>query len=83
MKKSFMTLKPRKSVEFDLFENVSKEFLISKVKQLRCKPLRTFGKILIVVNETKIMLQWKGSNQKQSASWQHVSRLKASAFCIW
>jgi hypothetical protein len=27
--------------------------------------------------------QWKGSNSKQSARWQHVSRLKASAFYIW
>jgi hypothetical protein len=27
--------------------------------------------------------QWKGSNHKQSARWQHLSRLKASAFCIW
>ncbi len=27
--------------------------------------------------------QWKGSNRKQIARWQHVSRLKASAFCIW
>jgi len=27
--------------------------------------------------------QWKGSDCKQSARWQHVSRLKASAFCIW
>ncbi len=28
-------------------------------------------------------VQWKGSNCKQSARWQHVSRLKASALCIW
>ncbi len=27
--------------------------------------------------------EWKGSNHEQSARWQHVSRLKASAFCIW
>jgi hypothetical protein len=27
--------------------------------------------------------QWKGSNCKQSARWQHASWLKASAFCIW
>jgi len=27
--------------------------------------------------------QWKGSNCKQSARWQHISHLKASAFCIW
>jgi hypothetical protein len=26
--------------------------------------------------------QWEGSNRKQSARWQHVSRLKACAFCI-
>ncbi len=28
-------------------------------------------------------IQWKGSNHKQSARWQHVSRLKASALYIW
>ncbi len=27
-----------------------------------------------------MLTQWKGSNCKQSASWQHVSQLKASAF---
>jgi hypothetical protein len=27
--------------------------------------------------------QWKGSNRKQSARWQQVYRLKATAFCIW
>jgi hypothetical protein len=27
--------------------------------------------------------KWKGSNCKQSARWQHISWLKASAFCIW
>jgi hypothetical protein len=27
--------------------------------------------------------EWKGSNRKQSARWQHVSWLKASAFYIW
>ncbi len=26
------------------------------------------------------LLKWKGSNHIQSARWQHVSRLKASAF---
>jgi len=30
-----------------------------------------------------IMSQWKGSNCKQSARWQHVSQLKARGFCIW
>ncbi len=29
------------------------------------------------------MAQWKGSNCKQSARWQHISWLKASALCIW
>jgi hypothetical protein len=29
------------------------------------------------------LLEWKGSNRKQSARWQHISQLKASAFCIW
>jgi hypothetical protein len=29
------------------------------------------------------LLQWKGSNRKQSTRWQHVSQLKAIAFCIW
>jgi hypothetical protein len=28
-------------------------------------------------------MQSKGSNRKQSARWQHLSRLKAGAFCIW
>jgi hypothetical protein len=27
--------------------------------------------------------QWKIINRKQSASWQHVSQLKASSFCSW
>ncbi len=27
-----------------------------------------------------IYLQWKGINRKQSTRWQHLSRLKASAF---
>ncbi len=27
--------------------------------------------------------KWKGSNRKQSTRWQHLYRLKASAFCIW
>jgi hypothetical protein len=26
------------------------------------------------------LLQWKGINRKQSTRWQHISRLKASAF---
>jgi len=41
-----------------------------------------------VAIESSIMLlecrpKWKGSNHKQSTRWQHVSRLKASAFCTW
>ncbi len=28
-------------------------------------------------------VQWKGSNRKQSARWQHLSWFKASAVCIW
>jgi hypothetical protein len=32
---------------------------------------------------TQVECQWKGSNCKQSARWQHVSQLKANAFCIW
>jgi hypothetical protein len=27
--------------------------------------------------------QWKGSNRKQSITWQHVSQIKATAFYIW
>jgi hypothetical protein len=27
--------------------------------------------------------QWKGSDYKQSARWQHVSQLKAGAFCFF
>ncbi len=34
------------------------------------------SKVIVNVSEFK---QWKGSNHKQSARWQHVSRLKASA----
>ena len=37
----------------------------------------------IIIDDSRVMFQWKGSNSKQSARWQHVSRLKASAFCIW
>ncbi len=29
------------------------------------------------------LIQWKGSNHKQSARWQHVSWLRAGAFYIW
>ncbi len=32
---------------------------------------------------TVFLYQWKGSNHKQSARWQHISQLKASAFYIW
>ncbi len=32
---------------------------------------------------TILSSQWKGSNCNKSARWQHISRLKASAFCIW
>ncbi len=32
---------------------------------------------------SKCSVQWEGSNLKQSARWQHVSQLKASALCIW
>jgi len=34
-------------------------------------------------NTLKTYEHWKGSNGKLSARWQHVSQLKASAFCIW
>ncbi len=27
--------------------------------------------------------EWKGSNRKQSARWQHISRLKAITFCVF
>jgi hypothetical protein len=30
---------------------------------------------------TCLFEQWKENNRKQSAIWQHVSQLKASAFC--
>ncbi len=30
-----------------------------------------------------LSIQWKRSNRKQGARWQHISQLKASAFCIW
>jgi len=28
-------------------------------------------------------VEWKESIRKQSARWQHISWLKAGAFCIW
>ncbi len=34
-------------------------------------------------NKVKKLNQWKGINCKQSARLQHLSQLKASAFCIW
>ena len=40
-------------------------------------------KKLGLYHNTFLWPQWKGSNRKQSAWWQHVSQLKASAFCIW
>ncbi len=27
--------------------------------------------------------EWKGSNRKQNARWQHISRLKTCSICIW
>ncbi len=35
---------------------------------------------LIVGGTTEKVLQWKRINHKKSAKWQHLSRLKASAF---
>jgi hypothetical protein len=32
------------------------------------------------VTKHKMILEWKGINGKQSTRWQHLSRLKASAF---
>jgi hypothetical protein len=42
----------------------------------------TTEKILQFVISLKIVcnMQWKGINRKQSTGWQHLSRLKASAF---
>jgi hypothetical protein len=39
--------------------------------------------MLLIVGILKEFSQWKGSNRKQSARWQHVSQLKASAFCVF
>ena len=33
-----------------------------------------------VVNRLMLHYEWKGINRKQSTRWQHLSRLKASAF---
>ncbi len=38
---------------------------------------------LILTSSLFVQLQWKGSNRKQSTRWQHVTWLKASAFCTW
>jgi hypothetical protein len=35
---------------------------------------------LTLSNLTQILYQWKRINRKQSARWQHLSWLKASAF---
>ncbi len=44
----------------------------------------TFGQNKLECLSLKsILAEWKGSNRKQSARWQHISRLKANAFCIW
>jgi hypothetical protein len=46
----------------------------------------TYTKASITKNSTPITLnklQWKIINCKQSARWQHISWLKASAFCSW
>ncbi len=37
-------------------------------------------KQLSIWNRLKWLYQWKGINRKQSTRWQHLSRLKASAF---
>jgi hypothetical protein len=36
-----------------------------------------------IIFETYVMTQCKGSNCKQIARWQHISQLRASAFCIF
>jgi hypothetical protein len=45
------------------------------------KSLRMLSNLSI--QEHSNVIEWKGSNRKQSDRWQHVSRLKASALCIY
>jgi hypothetical protein len=47
---------------------------------LHCKKLKFYKGTTVHLENRK---QWKGSNRKQSARWQYVSRLKASAFYRW
>ncbi len=42
-----------------------------------------FTDVKSLIAQAQVVLQLKGSNHKQSARWQHVSRLKASSLCIW
>jgi hypothetical protein len=50
------------------------------------KVLDSIGFVIVIINANikckneKLSLQWKGINRKQSTRWQHLSRLKASAF---
>ncbi len=37
---------------------------------------------MMVMNKVIKSYQWKGSNCKQSTRWQHISQLKANAFCV-
>jgi hypothetical protein len=43
---------------------------------------RLFQSLITCITQ-ELNCQWKRISRKQSARWQHVSRLKASAFCIW
>jgi hypothetical protein len=62
------------------------DWILSRNKQER---IQTTSELKIFSNPNgtarfeNLRKQWKGSNRKQSARWQHIFWLKASAFCIW
>ncbi len=65
--------------KFDISVNVQ----VSVLKTFFFLRLCLFGRVGSFLEYIFNLNQYKGSNRKQSARWQHVSRLKASAFCIW
>jgi hypothetical protein len=79
------------SVERNLCQILTNELLAKKFakfwqilarKQLNCLAIEQhiFAFSLIIEGTTEKVFQWKGINRKQSTRWQHLSRLKASAF---
>ncbi len=58
---------------------------VTCVKCVKCVKCVTYSKLTQCPDlcTQSVLSQWKGSNRKQSARCQQVSRLKASAFYIW